>query len=47
MAAKAKVGKLVVGHFSARYKQLTKFDEEIKHVFPDYVLAEDGLKLIV
>ncbi len=47
VAAKAKVGKLVVGHFSARYKQLTKFDEEIKPVFPDYVLAEDGLKLIV
>lgn len=45
VAAKADVGKLVVGHYSARYKELDKFDEEISPVFANYVLAEDGLKI--
>jgi ribonuclease Z len=45
VAAKAEVGKLVVGHYSARYKDLDKFEEEISPVFSNYVLAEDGLKI--
>ena len=45
VAAKAEVGKLVVGHYSARYKELDKFEEEISPVFSNYVLAEDGLKI--
>lgn len=43
VAAKAKVGKLVVGHYSARYKELDAFDLEIAPVFSNYLLACDGM----
>lgn len=47
VAKKAGVGKLVVGHFSARYTDLDIYDEEIGPIFSDYVLAEDGMVLKV
>lgn len=42
VAQKAKVGKLILGHFSSRYKLLDPFLEEAKTVFPNTELAEEG-----
>src|SRR5690606_6154179 len=43
IARKANVGKLLIGHFSARYKDLTPVLEEAKNVFKDAYLATEGL----
>lgn len=42
IALKADAKKLIIGHFSARYKELTPLLEEAQQVFPDTVLAEEG-----
>jgi ribonuclease Z len=44
IAAKAQVGKLIIGHFSSRYSDayLTKFLEEAKSVFENTFLAVEG-----
>ncbi len=42
MAKLAKAEKLLIGHFSARYKDLTPFLEEARKVFPDTELALEG-----
>ncbi len=42
IAAKAKVKKLIIGHFSPRYKDLTPLLEEAKSIFPNTDLAVDG-----
>ncbi|MBW7467531.1 ribonuclease Z [Pontibacter aydingkolensis] len=42
LASQAKVNKLVLGHFSVRYKDLTPLLEEAKQVFPDADLAVEG-----
>ena len=44
IAKKAKVEKLIIGHFSARYKDLEPLLEESKEVFENTVLAEEGIK---
>ncbi len=41
-AQKAGVAKLIIGHFSSRYKNLTPFLEETQSIFPHVELAEDG-----
>ncbi len=43
IAAQAQVKKLVIGHFSSRYKTLETFESEAKAVFPDTFLAEEGI----
>lgn len=43
IALKAGVKKLIIGHFSARYKELTPLLEEARQVFPNTVLAEEGV----
>ena len=45
LAKKADVKKLLIGHFSARYKDLQPLLEEAKTVFPDTIIAEDGLSI--
>jgi ribonuclease Z len=45
IARLAGVKKLVLGHFSARYKDLDALLAEAKEVFPDSVLAEEGITL--
>lgn len=45
IAVKAKVGQLIIGHFSARYKDITPLLEEAKSIFPNTIAADDGLKL--
>lgn len=42
IALKAGVKRLMLGHYSARYKELGTLLEEARAVFPDTILAEDG-----
>lgn len=42
LAAKAGVGKLVIGHFSARYKEVEALVEEARTEFPETVAAVEG-----
>ena len=42
IALKAHVGKLIIGHFSARYKDTTPFLKEAKSVFENSFAAKDG-----
>ncbi|MBK9321204.1 MAG: ribonuclease Z [Bacteroidetes bacterium] len=42
IALEAGVGKLLIGHFSARYKQLDAFLEEATAIFPNTDLAVEG-----
>jgi ribonuclease Z len=43
LASKAKVGKLVLGHFSPRYKNLDMLLNEARKVFKNTFIAEEGL----
>jgi ribonuclease Z len=47
LAKKANVGRLVIGHFSSRYKNENSFKDEAKQLFPNTILAEDGLEIII
>lgn len=47
MASKAKVGKLLLGHFSARYFDLNALLEEGRTVFPSSELALEGTKWLI
>lgn len=42
IASKANVGKLLLGHFSARYEDMHPLLEEAQSVFKESVLVEDG-----
>jgi len=42
IARQAGAGQLVIGHYSARYKDLTPFLEEAQQVFPNTILAKEG-----
>lgn len=42
IAAKAEVGHLILGHYSARYKNLEMFSNEAKEVFDNVLLAKTG-----
>ena len=45
IASKAKVKKLVIGHFSARYEDDTVLLKEAKQGFDNVILAKEGLKI--
>ncbi len=47
IASKAEVGKLLIGHFSARYKDLTSLMEEARAIFPGTELAIEGTEWAV
>jgi ribonuclease Z len=47
IALKANVKKLVIGHFSARYKETEGLLQEAREVFTETVLAEDGMTIQV
>jgi ribonuclease Z len=47
IAKRANVKKLVIGHFSARYEDDTILKTEAMRVFPDTILAKEGLVLPV
>ncbi|MCL4116794.1 UNVERIFIED_CONTAM: hypothetical protein GTU68_052361 [Idotea baltica] len=42
IAKKSEAGKLILGHFSSRYKDLSVFIKEAEIIFPCVQLAEDG-----
>lgn len=42
IAKEAKVGKLIIGHFSSRYSELELFETEAKEIFSNVELAEAG-----
>ncbi|MDR2928774.1 MAG: ribonuclease Z [Cytophagaceae bacterium] len=42
IAFKASVKKLIIGHFSSRYKDLSQFTDEAKKIFPQTELAREG-----
>lgn len=43
VASDANVGKLVLGHYSARYEDENRLLEEAKNIFPNAVLSDEGL----
>lgn len=43
IAKLAGVGKLIIGHFSARYKNSLPLLKEARDIFPETIAAEDGL----
>lgn len=43
IAMKAKVGKLLLGHYSSRYKDLSPILEQAKEVFENTYLSEEGV----
>ena len=43
IAENAKVGKLLLGHFSSKYEKLDPFLEEAKEIFPNTELALEGV----
>ena len=45
IAKRAGVKKLMIGHFSARYNDETVFLKEASEIFPNTILAEEGLVL--
>jgi ribonuclease Z len=47
IARKARVKKLLIGHFSARYDDLQPLLDEAKTIFPETFLAQDGAVLQV
>ena len=44
IAKLANAGKLVIGHFSARYKDITPLVEQAWKIFPNTEGAEDGME---
>jgi ribonuclease Z len=46
IALKAKVGTLILGHYSSRYRNYDLFKEEALEVFPTVELAQDGREFI-
>lgn len=47
LAAAARVQKLILGHFSTRYKDLNLLLEQAREVFPESYLAEEGMNFDV
>jgi ribonuclease Z len=45
IAKKANVKKLLLGHFSSRYKDDSKFLKEAQEIFPNSFMAEDGMEI--
>jgi ribonuclease Z len=42
LAVEAKAGKLIIGHFSSRYKDLSVLETEAREIFPDTTAVNDG-----
>ncbi len=47
IALKAKVQKLIIGHFSAKFESLELFEQEAREVFPNTELAAEGMTYLV
>ena len=44
-AKEANAGKLVIGHYSSRYKELSTLLKEARSLFPETYLAEEGTEI--
>ena len=42
LAARAGAGKLLIGHFSSRYKKISELESEAREIFPDTMAVNDG-----
>ncbi len=47
IARLAGASRLIIGHYSARYDELTPLLEEARAIFPETYLAEDGLEFLL
>lgn len=47
VAKEAQVGKLLIGHYSARYRQEEKFKKQATQVFKNVELADEGLVIAI
>ncbi|MFW5700533.1 MAG: ribonuclease Z, partial [Cyclobacteriaceae bacterium] len=47
IATKAAVGKLILGHYSVRYKDLSPLLQEAREVFPDTILGLEGENIVL
>ncbi|MFA5326063.1 MAG: ribonuclease Z [Bacteroidales bacterium] len=47
IAKTASVGKMIIGHYSSRYKDLNILLNEAKNIFPETYLAKEGMKFEV
>ena len=47
IALDAKVGRLLLGHYSSRYKDDTLFLDEALSIFPNVILGKEGLRISV
>lgn len=47
IANNAQAKRLILGHFSSRYKSEEPLLKEAQQIFPDTILAEDGMKIIL
>lgn len=45
IARRANVGRLVIGHYSARHRDIAPFIDEARAIFPNTIGATDGLKI--
>ncbi|MDP4204936.1 MAG: ribonuclease Z [Bacteroidota bacterium] len=45
IALKAEAGRLIIGHFSARYKDVSPLLKEAKEIFKDTIAAIDGMSI--
>ncbi|ULQ54573.1 ribonuclease Z [Flavihumibacter fluvii] len=43
IAEKAGVARLIIGHFSSKYEKLDLFEAEVREVFPNSALAQEGV----
>jgi ribonuclease Z len=47
IALKANVGRLLIGHFSAKFEIIEQFGTEAREVFPNTELATEGVTYLV
>ena len=47
IALAAQAGRLILGHFSSRYKSESTLLDEAQEIFPNTILAEDGMRIIL
>lgn len=47
IAKAARVGQLILGHYSTRYGNIDLFRSEAETIFPEVILADDGAEIVV
>lgn len=47
IAKRAQVGKLLIGHFSAKFEEIEPFEVEAREIFPATEAAREGVTYLV